>query len=84
MSNKLTTVEVHSLLSKLCIDLGFCLPPDDIARLQLSPPDTVDSSTDAVFTAEGLDPLTSDQALRNQVMEVVATAFEGARTGTLH
>jgi hypothetical protein len=79
MSITLTPEEVYSLLSKLCIDLGFCLPPDQIARLQDAPPDDADRFADAVFLAEGLDPRTSDRALRRQVRGLVTEAFKQAR-----
>jgi hypothetical protein len=52
--------ETRNLLSKLCVDLGFCLPPSDIARLASEPPDDARVFTDAVFSAEGLDPQTAD------------------------
>jgi hypothetical protein len=67
--------EVQSLLSKLCIDLGFCLPPDAQAHLEQSPPSQIGEFTDAVFTAEGLDPTTADRHLYRQVKAVVAAAF---------
>ena len=78
MSTTLTPEEVYSLLSKLCIDLGFCLPPDQIARLQNAPPKDPDRFADAVFLAEGLDPNTSDSALRRQVRSLVTGAFKQA------
>lgn len=48
--------EVEALLDELCTGLGFCLSHADRARLAQSPPSSVDSFTDAVFAAEGLDP----------------------------
>ena len=79
MANALSSSDVYSLLSKLCIDLGFCLPPDEIARLQESPPSSVELFADAVFLAEGLDPDAADQSLRKQVRAQVALAFESAQ-----
>jgi hypothetical protein len=43
--------EVKSLLSKLCIDLGFCLLPEDENRLIKNPPTSVREFTDQVFRA---------------------------------
>jgi hypothetical protein len=63
------------VLSKLCIKLGFCLPPPDIERMAVSPPIDIDEFSQAVFVAEGLDPVTSDKHLFNQVRELVAEAF---------
>ena len=78
----LTSSEVDNLLTKLCIDLGFCLPPRAISTLQNSPPEDIDSFTDAVFSAEDLDPL-SDPRLRAQVRTMVSDAFvRAARTRT--
>jgi hypothetical protein len=66
------------LLNDLCVNLGFCLPPSDIARLTKDPPDSVSSFTDAVFLAEGLDPETADRRLYRQVRDAVADAFRRA------
>ena len=73
----LTAAEIENLLTKLCIDLGFCLPPSAISRLQKTPPEDIDSFTDAVFTAEGLDPL-ANHKLRAQVRAVVHDEFARA------
>jgi hypothetical protein len=69
--------DVASLLGDLCIGLGFCLAPDDRATLCASPPADVDSFTEAVFRAEGLDA-SLHKKLRRQVREMVARAFEDA------
>jgi hypothetical protein len=68
--------EVESLLSKLCDQLGFCLPPDDKLRIQSSPPADIDAFVHAVFTAEGLDPLSAETQLYHQVRHAVAMAFQ--------
>ncbi|MFD7702901.1 hypothetical protein [Streptomyces caelestis] len=47
---------IRELLHELCVDLGFCLPPHEQRRLREAPPADADGFTDAVFTAEGLDP----------------------------
>ena len=65
---------IDGLLLELCVGLGFCLPPDDERRLRDSPPEGIDAFTDAVMTAEGLDP-SLDRQLRRQVREVVAKWF---------
>jgi len=71
----LSAREVRSLLSKLCIDLGFCLSADSQAHLEESPPSDIAGFTEAVFRAEGLDPSTADRQLYRQVRAVVADAF---------
>ena len=69
-----TQVDVEWLLHELCVDLGFCLPPAEQARMRDVPLGDVDGFTDAVFAAEGLDPrLYRD--LRQQVRERVARYF---------
>ena len=52
----MSSARVEALLYELCVVLGFCLPPDEQARLRESPPTDVDAFTDAVIRAEGLDP----------------------------
>jgi hypothetical protein len=68
-------VNVRPLLDELCVDLGFCLPPDKAAARIQAPPTDVESFTDAVFVAEGLDPMMADKRVRRQVRERVARAF---------
>jgi len=67
--------ETGVLLEKLCVELGFCLPPEDSVRLKQDPPSNVLASTDAVFVAEGLDPSTADRHLYRQVRDMVAGAY---------
>ncbi|KAA8888545.1 hypothetical protein F3087_16230 [Nocardia colli] len=69
-------VDVVSLLDSLCVDHGFCLPPDERNRFCTSPPSDVDSFTDAVFVAEGMDPH-GDKHLRALVRQKVIRAFPG-------
>ena len=71
----LTERQAESLLFKLCVDLGFCLPPGAQGRLINNPPADVGLFVDAVFVAEGLDPNTADQHLYRQVRAMVAEAF---------
>lgn len=74
----LTAREIRSLLSKLCVDLGFCLPSDAEAQLEERPPSSIGEFTDAVFIAEGLDPATADRHLYRQVRSVIAEAFQAS------
>jgi hypothetical protein len=68
-------VDVTKLLDDLCVQLGYCLPPDDQARLISDPPASVDAFTDAVIRAEGLDPMLIASDQRQQVWRMVAAAF---------
>lgn len=75
MKTPLRSKRITYLLGELCVELGFCLPPDEQARLQNEPPEDIDAFMDAVFRAEGLDPL-ADRQLRRQVRARVAGCFE--------
>ena len=44
------------LLRDLCVDLGFCLPPVDVARICAQESWDADAFTVEVFRAEGMDP----------------------------
>jgi hypothetical protein len=62
--------DVQGLLDELCVKLGFCLPPGEQHRLAKSPPQDVDSFTDAVLEAEGMGDM-SYTSIRRQVRDVV-------------
>lgn len=66
---------VASLLYDLCVDLGFCLPPEEQAALCDAPPGDVDAFTEAVFRAEGLEP-SPHEHLYAQVRDRVARTFD--------
>jgi len=51
----MTEEQVEALLWELCVDLGFCLPPEAYEALVTNPPAATDEFARAVFTAEGLD-----------------------------
>lgn len=74
MAIPMSATRVDRLLAGLCVELGFCLPPEDHKRLRDSPPRTIDAFTDAVFIAEGMDLLIHPQ-LRKQVRERVVKHF---------
>jgi hypothetical protein len=71
----LSELEVQRLLDKLCVDLGFCLPPQEQVRLSANPPDDVCAFTDAVFLAEGLNPQSADRHTYRAVCDYVTDAF---------
>ena len=70
--------EAEILLDTLCERLGFCLPPIHRTRLRDRPPPDAKSFADAVFWAEGLDPVTADSGLYRDVMTEVKQAFARA------
>jgi hypothetical protein len=71
--------DVDLLLDRLCVRLGFCLPPDARDALRVRPPADVRAFTDAVFLAEGLDPSTADRHLYRQVRDMIREAIDRAR-----
>jgi len=82
MMARLSRERAYVLLDQLCVELGFCLPPNDRTRLVAEPPDSVKAFTDAVFTAEGLDPDLADSDLYRQVQAEVAKAFQAEAGAT--
>ena len=72
----LDVAELDTLFSKLCVGLGFCLPPENENRLRRNPPDNVDDFTNAVFLAEGLNPEFADRHLYRCVRDVISEAFQ--------
>ena len=73
---------LEKALDDLFFILGFCLPPDEKAKLRTDPPSGVDEFTDAVIRAEGMDPVYIDSDLRRRLREIVA-AGSGASSDTL-
>jgi hypothetical protein len=72
----LSAHETRVLLDKLCIALGFCLPPTAYDALTEKPSSDINEFTNAVFIAEGfLDPSTADRHLYRQVRAMVTQAF---------
>lgn len=74
----MTETEPQQLLDRLCVELGFCLPPLEQQRLVDNPPTEVLAFTDAVFRAEELDPETADRHLYRQVRDMISEAFQRA------
>jgi hypothetical protein len=65
------TTRVEALLHELCVGYGYCLPPDEHARLVAKPPQDVDAFVDAVLVAEGESPNGLDKRARIALSEVV-------------
>jgi hypothetical protein len=66
--------QVHWLLHDLCVVLGYCLPAHERDRILAAPPGDVDSFTDAVMMAEGLNPQ-EEKKPRRGVRDMVARHF---------
>lgn len=63
------------LLSRLCVELGFCLPPEAHDKLLDDPPSDLDGFVTAVFVGEGLDPEMADLHLKRQVRDMIVAAY---------
>ena len=63
--------QIEQLLSRLCVELGFCLEPQKENRIKSDPPSTIEEFTAAVFLAEGLDPSEVVPSLHRAVRELV-------------
>jgi len=66
---------VEGLLSRLCVNLGFCLPQKVSNRLVKFPPKTAEGFTKAVIEAEGLDLITMEKHLYKSVLKEVENVF---------
>jgi len=75
----LNTTELEALLYHLCVEYGFCLQPNEYAKLCADPPAEVTGFTDAVYRAEGLDPAATNQRVYRMVHAAVERAFRGVR-----
>ncbi len=69
------TIDIGHLLYELCTKLGYCLPPEDQARILAAPPGDVDSFTDEVLRVEGLDPTSVDRHQRRELRDLVSRHF---------
>ena len=72
----LSESEVRAVLSRLCVKLGFCLPPIAQEQLASAAPADVRGFVDAVFVAEGLDQ-TFETVAKRGVAKVVRVAILG-------
>ena len=66
--------EVRGLLSRLCIEYGFCLPPIEIEKIVMSPPTDIDEFTEAALMAEGYG-FTKSDPLCSKARDLVEQAF---------
>jgi hypothetical protein len=79
MNFKMPPEKIAALLTELCVVLGFCLPPDAVARLKSDPPADPDEFAEAVIRAQGLDPYAEIPLnLRRNIRNRVAQHFRDA------
>ena len=74
MNENLTPQQVASLLGDLCVIWGFCLPPEDIARICDNPPVDAKTFTEEVYAAERMLPVTN-LTLYRQVGNYIAERY---------
>lgn len=65
---------IPSLVSKLCIELGFNLGAHDVAVLRKNPPTSADEFIRRVFEAEGMSPA-DNLRLTRKVRDLVEEYF---------
>lgn len=68
--------DLRRLLDHLCVQFGFCLPPEDNRRLIRTPPADAESFTDEVFVADGFEPRSAPPDLYRQVLDLVTAAYD--------
>jgi hypothetical protein len=75
MDAKLTSRQGDALFGGLCVELGFCLGQDEIARLLEDQPEDIYSFTNAIFFAARVNPERVERHVWWQVRQRVAAAF---------
>jgi hypothetical protein len=71
------------LLYDICVDLGFCLPPDDNARICTTESWDADAFVEEVFRAEGMDSnehLKWKREIRNRFIDMFGSSSVDSET----
>jgi hypothetical protein len=74
--------DVDLLLEDLCVNGGYCVPPQVNAQLRNAPPGTPETFAETVVRAEGFDPALNPHEYRS-VLKVVARAFRRSASSDL-
>lgn len=69
---------IQGLLDTLCVELGFCIPPEDRDAIVADPPMDAGRFAERVFRAEGMEPR-DDRRLYAQVRERAARVLDDVR-----
>ncbi|REL26691.1 hypothetical protein DXX93_08955 [Thalassotalea euphylliae] len=67
--------EVEKLLDQVCVDLGFCLPPNVKSRLIKFPPKTSEKFTKTLIEVEGFTIETIDKSLYKQLFDKIDSVY---------
>jgi len=73
---RLSALQTRSILTELCSDLGYCLPPRDVDSVTAAPPTNPQAFAELVLKLKGVG--TSDPELVVPVLERVLLTFEAA------
>jgi hypothetical protein len=65
-----------ALLDELCVKLGLCLSPAARSRISISSYRDVDALANAVLLAEGMEPVSTDRRLRQELHDCIAPYVE--------
>lgn len=58
-------------LNDLCVQLGYCIPPEEQEAILANPPANAEAFVDAVLVAEGRNPVVLTRAERRALLEIV-------------
>ena len=67
--------EIYSLLERLCVKLGFCLPSSVSDRLAKFPPKTAVRFAQSVLKAEGLSQEFIEKRLYKSILTEIENVF---------
>jgi hypothetical protein len=79
--------DLRSLLSTLCVEWGFCIPPDDVDRIASSQRLTADEFATEVLKAEGFNAdyeVRWHRAIKRLFIERFGSVASANATGNLH
>jgi hypothetical protein len=75
----LEEAEVRGFLSKLCVELGICIPPAAADELSKCPPSDAFAFVVAVFVAEGMEPEMVDRKLYRRVRDMASLLYSTSK-----
>ena len=73
---ELSRVGREHVLWRACVELGYCSLGDTYDRLLDDPPATIAEFINAIIVGEGLNPVTTPNALRRSLRDIVLETVE--------